>query len=139
MTRFIHYLKKNKNMKNNKYLYGLLTFAAVSILATSSAYAYQGDSTKKGPNYSPDKEAAITTAINSNDYEAWRKLMPANSGVVQKVNKENFSKYTTMWKLEKSGNKVEASKIRKELGLGQKDGLVKIGSGKVAHKAIKKK
>jgi len=52
-------------MNTKKFLYGFSTLAllaAVGTIVAGSTYAYQGDFTKKGPNYIPERHAAMEKA-----------------------------------------------------------------------------
>jgi len=104
-----------------------LTLGIVSISA-ASVFAYQGDPTVQGPNYSVDRHEAMEEAFENNDYEAWKNLMVGNGRVMQVVNKDNFSKFAEAHELAEQGNTVEAQKIRQDLGLGLRNGS---GSGLV--------
>lgn len=91
---------------------------------SGSAFAYQGDFSKKGPNYTPEFEAQITEVMTNNDYEGWKKLMEekvGNGKVTEKINKDNFGKFSEAWKLAKEGKIKEANAIRKELNLRNGD------------------
>lgn len=99
--------------------------------ATTSAAAPQ----KYGPNYTPERHAAMTQAFDSKDYAAWKKLMEQNQRggkrVLQVVNEQNFSKFSEMHRLKLDGKTAEADAIRKELGLGQGNGA---GQGMGSHR-----
>jgi hypothetical protein len=61
-------------------------------------------------------------AFASNDYTAWKALMLNKGRVTQVINKDNFAKFAEAHKLAENGDILGAQKIRKELGLGLKDG-----------------
>jgi hypothetical protein len=110
-----------------------LLLAGLAILVTGTAVAattmaYQGDYSKKGRNYSVEREAQMTTAMNNGDYQAWSNLMNGK-GAATKINKDNFAKFAEAWKLGQQGKTAEAAAIRKELGLGAGNGA---GSGNCA-------
>lgn len=109
---------------NNKTLALLagLALAGGALVGVSGAEAYRGDASVKGPNYSPERHAAMTKAFETNDYTAWKNLMQGKGRVTEVVNKDNFAKFAEAHKLSLQGKKADAEKIRKELGLGQKDG-----------------
>jgi len=98
---------------------GLAALSAVAIAA--SAYAYQGDATKTGPNYTPERHAVMEKAFENNDYAAWKEQM-GDRGVTRKVTAENFNRFSEMHKLSEAGKTEEANAIRTELGLGQGGG-----------------
>jgi len=86
---------------------------------SSTTFAYQGDYTKKGPNYSQEFESKMITVMTNLDYEGWKLLIKDKVGRVDEViTKENFPKFAEAWKLAKEGKIKEANVIRKELGLG---------------------
>ena len=104
------------------FIVGLFSMITVA----SNAYAYQGDYTKKGPNYTAERHTIMQTAFGTNNYEMWKtEMQKTNSGkrVLSIINKDNFSKFAEANKLGLAGKTIEAQKIRTELGLG-------IGSGK---------
>lgn len=111
--------------KTKKVLLGLGTLAlvlGVSGAMASSANAYRGDPTTKGPNYSVEREIAIEKAFSTNDYNAWKALMKNQGRVTQIINKDNFAKFAEAHKLAKAGDITGSQKIRQELGLGLKNG-----------------
>src|SRR5680860_412996 len=102
-----------------------LTLGIVSLFA-GSVFAYQGDPTVQGPNYSVDRHEAMEEAFENNDYEAWKNLMTGHGRVMQVVNQDNFAKFAEAHELAEQGNTVEAQNIRQDLGLGLRNGS---GSG----------
>ena len=112
-------------MNTKKFLYGFSTLAllaAVGTIVAGSTYAYQGDFTKKGPNYIPERHAAMEKAFDNKDYNAWKNLMQGRGRVTQVVNAQNFVKFAQVHELAEQGKTVEANKIRTELGLGLHNG-----------------
>jgi len=108
-----------------KILLGFSALALTAIVGTivaGSAYAYQGDYTKKGPNYSQERHEAMEKAFEKNDYNAWKNLMQGKGRVTQVVTKDNFAKFAQAHKLGLEGKTNEANKIRTELGLGLRNG-----------------
>ncbi len=122
--------------KTKKILLGLGTLALVigiSGAIVSSANAYKGNPTVKGPNYSVERETAIEKAFSANDYTAWKALMQNQGRVTQVINKDNFAKFAEAHKLAENGDIAGAQKIRQELGLGLKNGSLqgmKNGTGR---------
>ena len=112
-------------MNSKKMLYSILTLAVIGtagLAVAGSASAYQGDYTKKGPNCTVEKQTEMKQAINSVNYESWKKLMSGKGRVSQVVNKDNFAKFAQAYKLAEQGKTAEADAIRKELGLRTSDG-----------------
>jgi hypothetical protein len=122
--------------KTKKILLGLGTLALVLGISgafISSADAFKGDPSVKGPNYSVERHAAMEKAFETNDYTAWKSLMQNNGRVTKVVNKDNFAKFAEAHKLAENGDLSGAQKIRQELGLGLKNGSgqgMKNGLGK---------
>jgi hypothetical protein len=112
---------------NKKIVFGGLSALIIGLSVAGSAFAYQGDYTKKGPNYTPERETAMTEAMNQVDYAAWQKLMFGRGRVSQVINQDNFAKFAEAWKLGQAGNTAEAAAIRQELGLG--NGFHKMSGG----------
>jgi len=112
-------------MNTKKLLLGFSTLAITAVVGTiiaGSAYAYQGDYTKKGPNYTPERHEAMEKAFEKNDYNAWKNLMQGRGRVTQVITKDNFAKFAQAHKLGLAGKTEEANKIRVELGLGLHNG-----------------
>ena len=114
--------------KSNKILVGSLVVAMISALAVSSAMAYQGDYSKQGPAYSPERHTAMTKAMDSNDYQAWSDLMADRGRVRQVIKEENFERFIEAHRLGKAGDIAGADAIRQELGLRTSNGE-KVGAG----------
>ena len=111
--------------KTKKVILGLGTLAlvlGVSGAITSTANAYRGDPSVKGPNYSVERHTAMEKAFETNDYLAWKNLMSNQGKVTQIINKDNYAKFAEAHKLAEKGDLEGAKKIRQELGLGLKNG-----------------
>lgn len=118
-------------MNKTKITYGLLTIALTAIVGTAlvgSAYAYQGDYTKKGPNYTPERHELMEKAFDNNDYNAWKNLMQGRGRVTQVVTKDNFAQFAKAHALAEQGKLAEADAIRENLGLKTRNGQ-RTGSG----------
>jgi hypothetical protein len=114
-----------KNMKTKTLLYSLSALALTAIVGTliaGSAYAYQGDYSKKGPNYTKERHAAMEKAFEKKDFNAWKSLMQSRGRVTQVINAQNFAKFAQVHELVEQGKTAEANKIRAELGLGLHNG-----------------
>ncbi|MFZ2154305.1 MAG: hypothetical protein WAV16_03690 [Candidatus Moraniibacteriota bacterium] len=110
-------MQKNKRVA----LLGWALVGLVSLGAVSFAYAYRGDSTQTGPNYSPERHTLMEKAFETNDYNLWKSQV-ANQGVTRKINESNFAKFSEAHRLELAGKYDEAQKIRTELNLGNGNG-----------------
>lgn len=91
-------------------------------MSTGNVFAYRGDPSVQGPNYSAESHEAVTKAFESNDYNAWKELMNGRGRVTQIVNEQNFARFAEAHKLALEGKTDEAKKIREELGLGLQNG-----------------
>lgn len=116
----------------NKKLLGLgvavLVLGGIGVSA-STALAYRGDPSVKGPNYTAERHTAMEKAFENKDYNAWKELTQGRGRVTQVVNQENFAKFAEAHELAEQGKIAEAQKIRQELGLGSGQGQGK-GMGK---------
>ncbi len=121
-------------MKNrNKLIMSGLMALVLGLGISGSALAYQGDYTKKGPNYTAEFESQITKVMTEVDYEGWKKLMDekvGNKRVTEVITKDNFAKFAEAWKLAHEGKIKEANIIRKELSLRTSDDARGMGQGK---------
>ena len=112
-------------MNTKKLLLGVSALAFTAVFGTmiaGSAYAYQGDYTKKGPNCTQERHEAMEKAFEKNDYNAWKNLMQGKGRVTQVITKDNFAKFAQAHKLGLAGKTAEADKIKAELGLGLHNG-----------------
>lgn len=106
-------------MRNKLVMSGLMALV-LGLGVSGTALAYQGDFTKKGPNYTPEFESQMTEVMVNKDYEGWKDLIEekvGNKRVTEVINKENFPKFAEAWKLAHEGKIQEANQIRKELEL----------------------
>jgi len=110
-------------MKNSKLTIGAAALTAVIVTAgfAASSFAYQGDPSVQGPNYSLERHDAITAAFEAGDYNAWLEARgDVGQGKIKDVvNEDNFSKFVEMRELRLAGDIEGANEIRAELGLGQ--------------------
>lgn len=114
-----------KNMNTKKLFYGISALALTAFVGTlivGSVYAYQGDYSKKGPNYTPERHEAMEQAFAKNDYNAWKNLMQGRGRVLQVVTKDNFAQFAKAHDLADQGKLAEADAIRESLGLRTHNG-----------------
>jgi len=114
--------------KSNKILAGSLAVVMVGAFAVSSATAYQGDYSKQGPSYSPERHAAMTEAMDNNNYSVWSELMEDRGRITQVINEDNFVQFAEARRLGQDGDVVGADTIRQELGIKTSNGK-KVGAG----------
>lgn len=91
-------------------------------IAIPGAQAYQGDPSKQGPQYSPERHEAMEKAFETNDYVAWKNLKQGRGHVTEIINETNFAEFAKAHILFKQGQKDEAVAILKSLGLAQNNG-----------------
>lgn len=91
-------------------------------LTTGAVSAYRGDPNVQGPNYTVERHQAMTQALESNDYQAWKSLMTGKGRFTQVVNEGNFARFAEAHRLMLAGDTAWAQKIRAELGLGLQNG-----------------
>lgn len=108
-------------MKNKYIALSAIAVAGVvgAFTISQAALAYRGNPDQTGPNYSPERHAAMQKAFESSDYNAWKEQMNGRGRVTEVVNEQNFSRFAEMRKLMLEKKYDEANKIRAELGLGQ--------------------
>ena len=92
------------------------------VVSPRLADAYQGEPNVQGPNCTPERHEAMTQAFENNDYSAWAEQMQGRGRVTQIINEENFARFAEAHRLALAGNTDEANQIRRELGLGLRDG-----------------
>lgn len=110
-------------MRNKLMMSGLMALV-LGLGVSGTALAYQGDFSKKGPNYTPEFESKITEVMTNTDYDGWKDLMEekvGNGRVTEVITKDNFPKFVEAWKLAHEGKIKEANVIRKELSLRTRD------------------
>lgn len=86
-----------------------------------------GGQGKRGGMGNPEQMQAVMTAIENNDYSAWKDAvgkLANGSEILAKVNETNFSKVVEAYNLAKDGKMDEAKAIVDELGL---NGLIGMG------------
>jgi len=96
----------------------------VSLLAVGiTAYAYAGNNeTGKlgGRNFQPAQMQEMMTAIENNDYTAWKALideMPMKGGKFDQVTEDNFAEFAQAHKLRVEGKVAEADTILTKIGI----------------------
>ncbi len=103
-------------------LISALTIASLGFLAINNVYAYRGDYTQKGLDYTPEKHEVMEEAFENNDYNAWEELMAGKGRVTEVINEDNFARFSEAHRLAEEGNYEETDKIRQELGLRTRNG-----------------
>lgn len=110
-------------MGNKKIIAAGAALTAVIAVAGLSGIVYaNGGKFNQGQNFDSTKHEAAQTAINNNDYNAWKEAMGDNP-ITAKINADNFAKFAEAEKLRLAGKSNEARVVMDELGIrGQKGG-----------------
>lgn len=122
-----------KLIKNTKSLLMLV----LGVLAVAGVvFAYKGDYTTQGPNYSQERHELMENAFAENDYATWAEQMKSTGKsprVLDVVDEDNFHLFAQAHKAAQEGDYERAQQLREELGLnngnGPKDGTGHRGKG----------
>jgi hypothetical protein len=107
--------------KLNLVLGAAVLTVGVFVGLPQTVFAYKGDPTVQGPNYTAERHAAVTKAFANKDYNAWKAQMEGR-GIARRITAANFARFAEAHQLALAGKTAEADAIRAELGLGQKNG-----------------
>jgi hypothetical protein len=107
----------------NKILAAFVAVFIIGIVTMIGAYAYKGNPSVNGPNYSEAVHEQLEVAIDNGDYDAWIQIrqennLPMNGRMFQVINKDNFELFAEMHDAQLAGDIDRADEIRSELGLG---------------------
>jgi len=129
-------IKKLKGgIKMKKKTLGIFGLLAMSLLAVSMVFAYQGDPNVQGPNYSGERHTAMQDAFDNLDYQAWYDLMTENGRhpkIVDIITAENFDEFVEARNAALGGDSGTLKGFRESLGLGL--GQMKHGNGEALGK-----
>ena len=103
---------------------GIFAVLAVSLLAVSMVFAYQGDPNVQGPNHSEERHEAMQDAFDNLDYQAWYDLMTEDGRhpkIVNVITEDNFDEFV------EARNDGTLKEFRESLDLGL--GQMKHGNG----------
>lgn len=105
-------------MKIYKYVLGVGALGLIVTTGITTASAYQGDFTTRGPNYNSERHEAMQRAFENLDFNEWQELMSESRGRVKDiVTEETFPLFAKARTLSQNGDYEEANQIRQELGL----------------------
>jgi hypothetical protein len=124
-------------MKKTTLQLGALALG-VSILgaSTGTVMAYRGDPTVISPQYSEERHEDMTRAFETNNYALWKSLMDGKGNVTRIINEDNFVVFAKAHTLAKEGKIEEAKEIRRELGLGLRNGNSNAQKGRGMHREV---
>ena len=108
----------------NKNRLGIFGVLAVSLIAVSMVFAYQGNPNVQGPNHSEDRHTAMQDAFDTLDYDSWVTLMTEDgrqSKIVDVITAENFDEFVEARNAALNGDlgPLKELKASLDLGLGQ--------------------
>lgn len=93
------------------------------LVSTPNVFAYRGDASVTGPNYTPERHEKMEKVLENKDFSSWKELMQGMGRVTTIVNEQNFNRFAEMHQLREEGKINEANQIRQELGLGINKGM----------------
>lgn len=108
-----------KKIFRNIFATGVSALIILLIVLAIRASA-DADITDQNTNIKSGRQTAIMQAIQNNDYNAWATAITQNGRkpeILDKINADNFSKYTEMMNSFKSGNFEDVKKLSEELGI----------------------
>ena len=105
-----------------------LTLGLVAVKSFTPVFAYRGDATVKGPNYTEERHNINVAAIQNGDYKAWAANM-AGRGATKFVNEANFNEFTKAQIASQNGDNSLINAFRTKYGMGQGNGQGK-GQGR---------
>lgn len=110
-------------MKNSTLTALAVGAIALGVITIGSAVsAYQGDYSTTGPEHTDEREAVMTQAFTSGDYNSWKENMAGKGRVTEVVNEGNFARFAEAHRLGDAGDTAGADTIRAELGLRTSNG-----------------
>ena len=95
-----------------------LALGLVAVKSFSPAFAYRGDATVKGPNYTEERHNTNVTAFQKGDYKAWSANM-AGRGATRFVNQSNFKEFAEAQVASQKGDNSLINAFRAKNGMGQ--------------------
>ena len=119
----------------NKKILGIFGVLAISLFAVSMVFAYQGDPTVKGPDYSDERHEAMQEAFEDLDYQAWYDLMTENGRIpkiTQVITADNFEDFVIAKQAAIDGDFGPLKEFKASLNLGL--GQMKHGNGEALGK-----
>lgn len=98
-----------------------LALGLVAINTLTPVFAYRGDATVKGPNYTEERHTANVTAFEKGDYKAWATNM-SGRGATRFVNESNFKEFASAHLASLKGDSTLLNAFRAKYGMGQGKG-----------------
>jgi hypothetical protein len=98
-----------------------LALGLVAINTLTPVFAYRGDASVKGPNYSEERHNANLTAFEKGDYKAWTTNM-SGRGATRFVNESNFKEFAAAHLASLKGDSTLLNAFRAKYGMGMRQG-----------------
>lgn len=109
-------------MKNQIILgFAALALGLVAVNSFKPVFAYRGDASVKGPNYSEARHEINETAFAKNDYKSWLSNMNGR-GATRFVNEANFKEFASAQVASEKGDSTLLNAFRAKYGMGQGKG-----------------
>ena len=106
-----------------------LALSLVAVKSLTPAFAYKGDPTVKGPNYTEERHETNVNAFQNGDYKSWSANMQGR-GVTRFVNESNFKEFAAAQLAAQKGDNTLLNAFRVKYGMGQGHGT---GNGTGMH------
>lgn len=109
-------------MKNQIILgFAALALGLVAVNSFKPVFAYRGDASVIGPNYSEARHEINETAFAKNDYKSWLSNMNGR-GATRFVNESNFKEFAAAQVSAEKGDSTLLNTFRVKYGMGQGNG-----------------
>ena len=98
-----------------------LALGLVAVNTLTPVFAYRGDATVKGPNYTEERHTANISAFEKGDFKAWSANMTGR-GVTRFVNESNFKEFASAHLASLKGDSTLLNAFRAKYGMGMGQG-----------------
>ena len=98
-----------------------LALGLVAVKSFSPVFAYRGDATVKGPNYTEERHNINVSAFEKGDYKSWVANM-AGRGATRFVTESNFKEFASAQLASQKGDNTLLNAFRTKYGMGQGNG-----------------
>jgi len=98
-----------------------LALGLVAVKSFTPVFAYRGDATVKGPNYTEERHNTNVTAFQKGDYKSWVANM-SGRGATRFVTESNFKEFATAQLASQKGDNTLLNVFRVKYGMGQGNG-----------------
>ena len=95
-----------------------LALGLVAVKSFTPVFAYRGDTTVKGPNYTQERHNTNVAAFKNSDYKSWAANM-SGRGATRFVNQSNFKEFAAAQLASQAGDNSLINAFRAKNGMGQ--------------------